>query len=126
MAEMNRVVGLAGTARLLGCGSIVKGGASHAAAIGQLYGATPARLVGLAPHQVRRGGDLHMSLLGCEFSRPWLLTAEPHYVVGERYVINYPALSGWSKTSAFELQTYDTGAIKVSVQPRHVDPLRQP
>ncbi|MBP8101308.1 MAG: hypothetical protein KAY54_05410 [Burkholderiaceae bacterium] len=40
------------------------------------------------------------------------VTAEPHYVVGERYVINYPALSGWSKTSAFELQTYDTGAIK--------------
>lgn len=40
------------------------------------------------------------------------VTAEPHYVVGERYVIDYPALSGWSKTSAFELQTYDSGAIK--------------
>jgi len=76
VAEMNRVGGLAGTARLLGCGSIVKGGASHAAAIGQLYGATPARLVSLAPHQVRRGGDLHMSLLGCEFSRPWLLRSQ--------------------------------------------------
>lgn len=40
------------------------------------------------------------------------VTAEPHYIVGERFVINYPALSSWTKTSAFELQTYDTGAIK--------------
>jgi uncharacterized coiled-coil protein SlyX len=40
------------------------------------------------------------------------VTAEPHYVVGERYIVNYPALSGWSKTSKFELQTYDNGAIK--------------
>jgi hypothetical protein len=40
------------------------------------------------------------------------VTAEPHYVVGERYVIDYEALSNWSKTTSFELQTYDNGAIK--------------
>lgn len=73
MAEVNRVGGLAGTARLLGCASVVRGGASHAAAISQLYGGSPSRLVSLAPHQIRRNGELHVSLLGCEFSRPWLL-----------------------------------------------------
>lgn len=73
MAEVNRVGGLAGTARLLGCASVVRGGACHAAGISQLYGASPSRLVSLAPHQLRRNGELHVSLLGCEFSRPWLL-----------------------------------------------------
>lgn len=76
MAEANRVNGLAGTARLLGCGSIVRGGSSHAAAIARLYGASPGRLLSLAPHQLRRDGALHVSLLGCELSRPWLLRSQ--------------------------------------------------
>lgn len=40
------------------------------------------------------------------------VTAEPRYVVGERYVIDYEALSNWSKVTKFELQTYENGAIK--------------
>ncbi|MBU18131.1 MAG: hypothetical protein CL725_10595 [Chloroflexi bacterium] len=76
MAELNRVNGLEGTARLLGCGSVVRGGASHATAIGLLYGASPSRLVSLAPQRFRRNGELHVSLLGCEFSRPWLLRSQ--------------------------------------------------
>lgn len=76
MAEANRIRGLAGTARLLGCGSVVRSGASHAAAIAQLFGASPSRLISLAPHQMRRDGELHVSLMGCEFSRPWLLRSQ--------------------------------------------------
>lgn len=37
---------------------------------------------------------------------------KPSYVAGERFVVDYASLSGWSKTSAFELQTYDNGVIK--------------
>ncbi|MFT7775341.1 TniQ family protein [Roseateles sp.] len=73
MAEANRVRGLAGTARLLGCSSVVRGGEAHAAAIAQLYGASPSRLIALAPHQLRRDGELHISLMGRELSKPWLL-----------------------------------------------------
>jgi len=73
MAEVNRVRGLAGTARLLGCESIVRGGVAHANAIAQLYGASPSRLVALAPEPVRRDGCLHFWFLGCEFSKSWLL-----------------------------------------------------
>lgn len=40
------------------------------------------------------------------------VTAEPHYVPGERFVIDYEKLSGWSKTSKVEVQTYDNGTIK--------------
>lgn len=40
------------------------------------------------------------------------VTAEPHYVVGERFVVDYQALSSWTKVSAFELATFDNGAIK--------------
>lgn len=73
MAEANRVRGLGGTARLLGCGSVVRGGQAHAASIAQLYGASPSRLIALAPHQLRRDGELHVSLMGCELSKPWML-----------------------------------------------------
>lgn len=38
--------------------------------------------------------------------------AEPRYVVGERPSVDYEKLSGWSKTSKFELQTYDSGVLK--------------
>lgn len=40
------------------------------------------------------------------------VSAEPHYVVGERFVIDYRSLANWSKTSAFTLETYDNGVIK--------------
>lgn len=36
----------------------------------------------------------------------------PSYVPAERFVVDYRRMSGWSKTSAFELQTYDNGVIK--------------
>lgn len=40
------------------------------------------------------------------------VTAAPHYVVGERFTIDYDTLSAWSKVSKFELQTYDSGVLK--------------
>lgn len=38
--------------------------------------------------------------------------AEPHYVAGDRFVVDYQALSSWSKTGSIEMQTYDNGVIK--------------
>mgnify|MGYP000751779914 CR=1 FL=1 len=40
------------------------------------------------------------------------VSAEPQYVAGERFVIDYEQLSGWSKISKIDLQTYDNGTIK--------------
>jgi hypothetical protein len=38
--------------------------------------------------------------------------AEPQYIVGERFVIDYEKLSAWTKVGKFELQTFDNGVIK--------------
>lgn len=40
------------------------------------------------------------------------VVAKPFYTAGERYVIDYQALSSWSKISGFELEKYDNGIIK--------------
>ncbi|HTF94508.1 MAG TPA: ABC transporter C-terminal domain-containing protein [Cellvibrio sp.] len=40
------------------------------------------------------------------------VTAQPSYVAGERYVVDYEELSSWSKISKFELETYDNGVLK--------------
>lgn len=40
------------------------------------------------------------------------VAAEPHYVVGKRFVVDYESLSSWSKVAAFDLQTYDNGTLK--------------
>ncbi len=40
------------------------------------------------------------------------VNAEPHYVLGESFVLDYRALAGWSKTSSMTLETYDNGVIK--------------
>lgn len=37
---------------------------------------------------------------------------QPTYVVGEKFSVDYEAMSGWSKTSGFEIQTYDNGVLK--------------
>ncbi|KAF1004734.1 MAG: hypothetical protein GAK28_03747 [Luteibacter sp.] len=36
----------------------------------------------------------------------------PSYVVGERFVVDYQAMTGLSKTSSFEMQTFDSGTLK--------------
>lgn len=38
--------------------------------------------------------------------------AEPHYIAGDRFVLDYQALSSWSKTGSVEMQTYDNGVLK--------------
>lgn len=48
------------------------------------------------------------------------LTAEPHYVAGEHFVLDYQALSSWTKTSSIEMSTYDNGVIK-SINGQAVD-----
>ncbi|RRW33737.1 hypothetical protein EGJ44_14855 [Ectopseudomonas oleovorans] len=40
------------------------------------------------------------------------VAAEPHYVVGERFVVDYESLSSWSKITGLDLQTYDNGTLK--------------
>lgn len=40
------------------------------------------------------------------------IVAEPHYVVGERFVVDYESLSSWSKLTELDLQTYDNGTLK--------------
>ncbi|PMX27611.1 MULTISPECIES: ABC transporter C-terminal domain-containing protein [unclassified Pseudomonas] len=40
------------------------------------------------------------------------VAAEPHYVVGERFVVDYESLSSWSKIAGLDLQTYDNGTLK--------------
>ncbi|NVZ51427.1 hypothetical protein HX792_13870 [Pseudomonas sp. B6002] len=45
---------------------------------------------------------------------------QPTYVTGEKFALDYEAMSGWSKTSAFEIQTYDSGVIK-SINAETVD-----
>ncbi|KSL70728.1 hypothetical protein APA73_11330 [Pseudomonas aeruginosa] len=40
------------------------------------------------------------------------VAAEPHYVVGERFVVDYESLSNWSKITGLDLQTYDNGTLK--------------
>lgn len=38
--------------------------------------------------------------------------AEPHYIAGDRFVLDYQALSSWSKAGSVEMQTYDNGVLK--------------
>lgn len=40
------------------------------------------------------------------------VAAEPRYVVGERFVIDYESLSSWSKVTGLDLQTYENGTLK--------------